>query len=70
MERPIIRIHNTQTNQIIDRAMNDEEFAVYQRDQEAAEKEQADLANKEVLRQSLLAKLAALGLTEDEIAAL
>jgi hypothetical protein len=30
MSRPMIRIHDISTNEIIDREMNDEEFEVYQ----------------------------------------
>ena len=32
MSRPIIRIHNGDTDEIIDREMTDEEFAQYQTD--------------------------------------
>jgi hypothetical protein len=31
--RPIVRIHNTETNEIIDREMNDQEFDQWQTDQ-------------------------------------
>jgi hypothetical protein len=33
MSRPKIRIHNTKTNEIIDREMNDDELAIYQGEQ-------------------------------------
>lgn len=61
MKRPIIRINDGQT--IIDREMNDEEFAQWQKDQEdAAIKAQTEIqiATK---RQALLDKL---GITEEE----
>lgn len=32
MTNPMIRIHNTETDEIIDREMTDEEFADYQAD--------------------------------------
>jgi hypothetical protein len=34
MTKPMMRIHNTETNQIIDRQMTDEEYAVYLAEQE------------------------------------
>jgi hypothetical protein len=33
MSKPMIRIHNTKTNEVIDREMTDEEFAQYEVDQ-------------------------------------
>jgi hypothetical protein len=35
MTKPIIRIHNTETDEVIDREMNDAEFAQYEIDQAA-----------------------------------
>ena len=32
MSRPMVRIHNIETNEIIDREMNDEEFAQWELD--------------------------------------
>ncbi len=40
MTKPIIRIHNTQTNEVIDREMTDAEFADWQT-QQAAHAEEA-----------------------------
>jgi hypothetical protein len=37
MTNPMIRIHDISTNEIIDREMTDEEFAVYQADQTPVE---------------------------------
>jgi len=34
--RPMVRIHNLETNEVIDREMNDAEFAQYEADQTAA----------------------------------
>lgn len=63
MNKPMIRIHNAQTNEIIDREMTDEEFAQYEVDNANAEAiKQADIA-KAVQRQALLDKL---GITEEE----
>jgi hypothetical protein len=38
MTKPMIRIHNTETDEIIDREMNDDEFAIYEADQAAQRK--------------------------------
>jgi len=63
-KRQMVRIHNVETNEIIDREMNDEEFAQWEEEQaiyaaaaEAKAKAEADKA----------ALLARLGLTEDEL---
>jgi hypothetical protein len=62
--RPIIRIHNTETDEVIDREMNDAEFAQYESDQaiETAKKEEAETvaANKQAI-------LDRIGLTADEL---
>lgn len=67
MSNPIIRIHNTKTDEIIDREMTDDEFEQYELEQEANEQEdenrQAELTAKETARQALLEKL---GITEIE----
>lgn len=67
MSNPIIRIHNTETDEIIDREMTDDEFEQYELEQEANEQEnanrQAELTAKETARQALLDKL---GITEVE----
>ena len=70
MSKPTIRIHNIETNQIVDREMTDTEFEQYnaQKQLDAAQiqlKEQ-ELAAKEKAK----AKLEALGLTTDDLAAL
>lgn len=70
MTKPIIREHNIETNEIIDREMTDAEFAHYESElAKEAERialiEQANLA-KEVAQ----TKLAALGLTTDDLKAL
>lgn len=70
MSRPMIRIHNLEDDTIIDREMNDEEFARHQAFIEDGIKTKQELEERETKRQSALSKLAALGLTEEEIAAL
>jgi hypothetical protein len=74
MSKPIIRIHDVTTNEIIDREMTDSEFEVYQAQQAIDAAEAAALAeaqaNKEATKQAAQAKLAALGLTVDDLAAL
>jgi len=52
------------------REMTDEEFTAYKAKQKAHAAEQAEADAKVAARQSALAKLAALGLTADEIASL
>lgn len=62
--RPIIRIHDMETNEIIDREMNDTEFEAYQAQQEANKVAEAAKAKAEADKAALLARL---GLTEDEL---
>lgn len=69
MTKPFIRIHNTETNEIIDREMSDAEFAEHLASLESkplSEAEQAQLDAKNAAQ----AKLAALGLTADDLKAL
>jgi hypothetical protein len=63
MTRPMVRIHNTETNEVIDREMNDSEYAEWQAEQEAKAQAEAEIAAKTAQRQALLDKL---GITEDE----
>jgi DNA-binding NarL/FixJ family response regulator len=60
---------NIQIDDLV-REMTDEEYEAYLADQAAQETLQAEQDAKIAARQSALAKLAALGLTEEEIAAL
>jgi hypothetical protein len=60
--RPMVRIHNTETDEVIDREMNDDEFVQYTADQEAYAIKQAKAIAE--------GKLAALGLTTDDLRAL
>jgi hypothetical protein len=62
--RPMVRIHNIETNEIIDREMNDEEFEAYKAQQAAQAVADAAKAKAEADKAALLARL---GLTEDEL---
>ena len=62
--RPVIRIHNSQTDEVIDREMNDDEFAQYQIDQAEQAAKQAEADAKAEARQEILDRL---GLTADEL---
>jgi hypothetical protein len=62
--KPIIRIHNVETDEIIDREMNDEEFARCQANKENQAAYEAGKAQQAAEKAALLARL---GLTEDEL---
>lgn len=61
--RPMVRIHNTETDEVIDREMNDAEFALYEADQAAQAAQAAAEAAKAAEKAALLARL---GITADE----
>lgn len=61
--RPMVRIHDLSTDEVIDREMNDEEFAQYEADQAAQSALQAEADAKAAQRQLLLDRL---GITESE----
>ena len=63
MTKPMIRIHNTETDEIIDREMTDEEFVQYEIDQA---KFAAEKAEAEAKAQAKAALLAQLGITEEQ----
>ena len=67
MTKPMIRIHNLETNEIIDREMNDSEFADYQANQELQAIRQTEAEAKAAQRQAILDRL---GLTSEEAALL
>jgi len=62
--KPMVRIHNIETNEIIDREMNDNEFAQYKADLTAEIARQAEAEAKEAARQAIADRL---GLTADEL---
>ena len=61
---------NAITGEVIEREYNDEEFAQWEADKAASEARQEAEAEAEIKRASAEAKLAALGLTSDEVAAI
>ena len=61
--RPMVRIHDLSTNEVIDREMNDTEFAQYEADQAAYAAQAAEAAAKAAEKEALLAKL---GITADQ----
>jgi hypothetical protein len=63
MTKPMIRIHNVETDEVIDREMNDAEFAAYEADQAIEAARRAAEEAKETQRQAILDRL---GLTSDE----
>ena len=70
MTTKTILIHNTETNEVLEREMNEAELAAFNAQKQAAELEQAEREAKATTRASALAKLAEIGLTADEIASL
>jgi hypothetical protein len=63
MTRPMVRIHNVDADEIIDREMNDEEYAQWQLD---VALDLAKVAAEEKAAEDKAALLAKLGLTADE----
>jgi len=63
-------IHDASTGEVIERAMTEDEIADYNSFKSEQEALIASVEAKADARTSALAKLAALGLTEEEIAAL
>jgi hypothetical protein len=63
MTRPTIRIHDLSTDEVIDREMNDAEFAQYEVDQAEAATQAATEAAKAAEKAALLERL---GITADE----
>ena len=55
--RPMVRIHNTETNEVVDREMNDAEFAQYEANQAAQATAQAEAEAKAASRQAILDRL-------------
>ncbi len=59
----MVRIHNTETDEVIDREMTDAEFAQYKLDNKRIADEKAEFETKAIQKSALLERL---GLTEDE----
>ena len=70
MTKPIISILNAQTGEEITREMTDAEFAQYEIDQAAQAIKQAEAEAKAQAKAAAEGKLAALGLTTNDLRAL
>lgn len=70
MTKPSIREHNIETNEVIDREMTDAEYAQHLKDIETNQKKAQLEAEKQAAKTAAEAKLAALGLTTDDLKAL
>jgi hypothetical protein len=62
--RPTVRIHNIETDEVIDREMNDDEFAQYEAEKAAQAIAKAEAQVKENAKQAILDRI---GLTADEL---
>jgi hypothetical protein len=67
MTKPTVRIHNTETDELIDREMTDDEFTAYKADIEATKNQNIADEKAKSDKAALLAKL---GITADEAALL
>jgi hypothetical protein len=63
MSKPIVRIHNVTTDEIVDRDMTDAEFAKYKANQLAQTADENEAKAKATARAALLNKL---GITAEE----
>jgi hypothetical protein len=64
MTRPTISIHNTETDEIIVREYNDEEYAQYEADRAFREAAKAEAEAKEAAKLAILDRI---GLTAEEL---
>jgi hypothetical protein len=64
MPNPIIRIHNTETDEVVDRPMTKEEFAEFNELIASVQKREEEEAAKQLAKTALLEKL---GITEEEV---
>ena len=64
LKRPIIRIHDLESDEVIDREMNDVEFAQYEADKALQLQAKAEAEAKEVAKAAILDRI---GLTADEL---
>lgn len=63
MTKPMVRIHNQATNEVIDREMTDAEFTEFEARQAEAAAKQAEAEAKATAKADLLAQL---GITEEQ----
>ena len=70
MSNPIIRIHNSETDEVIDREMTDAEYTAWLERKAIDDAKAEAQAKAEADKMAAQAKLAALGLTADDLKAL
>lgn len=70
MTKPMIRIHNLETGETIDREMTNSEFADYEASEALEMARQAEVEAKAEAKVAAQSKLAALGLTVEDLTAL
>ena len=63
MTKPMVRIHNTETNEVIDREMTAAEFVKYEADKAAQAIKETETQAKATAKAALLSKL---GITAEE----
>lgn len=64
MSKPIIRIHNVETDEVIDREMTAAEFKIYEAEQKEKAAAQAEADAKATAKAAILDRI---GLTSDEL---
>ena len=64
LTRPMVRIHNQETDEVVDREMTDAEFAQYEADQAVKAVAKAEADAKENAKAAILDRI---GLTVDEL---
>jgi hypothetical protein len=70
MNKPMVRIHNVETDEVIDREMTDFEYTQHLKDVAEYEASKAEAEAKAQAKATAEGKLAALGLTTDDLRAL
>jgi hypothetical protein len=63
MTKPMVRIHNADTNEVVDREMTDQEFKQYEADQVIVAAYAVESETKVAARQAILERL---GITAEE----
>ena len=61
--KPIVRLHDLSTDEVIDREMTDAEFVIYQAQQAVDAQRQTEIAAKATAKAALLTQL---GITEEQ----
>jgi hypothetical protein len=64
MTKPMVRIHDAQTDEIVDREMTTVEFKQYEKDQKETLNRKAEADTKAAAKQAILDRI---GLTADEL---